>query len=139
MTLDADIASRLKRDANGQVDVVVTSLQAPAEVWANRTPDAGHWLGVRLIGTKSNRDGIGAVITIAASADPRWARQWNHMTTAVGYANAVPASREFIPDEIKNDPVVFPPADAKLYTPALATQSYERSRNRLWTRIKAGR
>jgi putrescine transport system substrate-binding protein len=61
------------------------------------------------------------------------------ITTAVGYANAVPASLEFIPDEIKNDPVVFPPSDAKLYTPALATQSYERSRNRLWTRIKAGR
>jgi putrescine transport system substrate-binding protein len=61
------------------------------------------------------------------------------ITTAVGYANAVPASLEFIPDEIKYDPVVFPPSDAKLYTPALATQSYERSRNRLWTRIKAGR
>jgi putrescine transport system substrate-binding protein len=61
------------------------------------------------------------------------------ITTAVGYANAVPASLEYIPDEIKNDPVVFPPSDAKLYTPALATQSYERSRNRLWTRIKAGR
>jgi putrescine transport system substrate-binding protein len=61
------------------------------------------------------------------------------ITTAVGYANAVPASLEFISDEIKNDPAVFPPPDAKLYTPALATQSYERSRNRLWTRIKAGR
>jgi putrescine transport system substrate-binding protein len=61
------------------------------------------------------------------------------VTTAVGYANAVTASREFIPDEIKNDPVVFPPSDAKLYTPAVATQSYERLRNRLWTRIKAGR
>ncbi len=61
------------------------------------------------------------------------------ITTAVGYANAVPASLEFISDEIKNDPTVFPPPDAKLYTPALATQSYERSRNRLWTRIKAGR
>jgi putrescine transport system substrate-binding protein len=61
------------------------------------------------------------------------------ITAAVGYANAVPASLQFVPDEIKNDPVVFPPADAKLYTPALVTSQYERARNRLWTRIKAGR
>ena len=75
-------------DGDGRIDVVVTSLQAPAEVWVNRTLDAGHWLAVRLVGTKSNRDGIGAVVTIAASSDPRWTRQWNHMTTAVGYASS---------------------------------------------------
>lgn len=61
------------------------------------------------------------------------------ITEVVGYANAVPTSLAFVPDAIKNDPVVFPPADAKLYTPALVTSKYERQRNRLWTRIKAGR
>lgn len=61
------------------------------------------------------------------------------ITAAVGYANAVPASLQFVPDDIKNDPVVFPPAEVKLYTPALATPTYERTRNRLWTRIKAGK
>ena len=61
------------------------------------------------------------------------------ITTEVGYANAVPASLEFVPAEIRNDPVVFPPEDAKLYTPVLATPAYERARNRLWTRIKAGK
>ena len=43
---------------------------------------------MRLIGTKSNRDGIGAVVKIAATADPRWREQFNHMTTAVGYASS---------------------------------------------------
>lgn len=77
-----------------------------------------------------------ALMFINYLLDPKVAAD---ITTAVGYANAVPASLEFIADEIKKDPVVFPPADAKLYTPALQTQAYERARNRLWTRIKAGR
>jgi len=82
-------------DEDGRVDVVVTSLQGPAELWANRSPEAGHWLGVRLIGSRSNRDGIGAVVTVAARADPRWSRQWNHMTTAVGYASSTHAPVHF--------------------------------------------
>ena len=32
------------------------------------------------------------------------------ITSAVGYANAVPASREFIAKDINEDPVVYPPA-----------------------------
>jgi putrescine transport system substrate-binding protein len=61
------------------------------------------------------------------------------ITTAVGYANAVPASREFISKEIESDPVVYPPADIKLYSAPLVGAKYERERNRLWTRIKTGR
>lgn len=61
------------------------------------------------------------------------------ITTAVGYANAVPASRAFIPKDILDDPVVYPPADVKLYVQPLVTPDYERERNRLWTRIKTGR
>ena len=56
---------------------------------------AGHWLRLRLIGTKSNRDGIGAVVTITAGSDPRWRRQFNHMTTAVGYASSTCAPVHF--------------------------------------------
>lgn len=61
------------------------------------------------------------------------------ITTAVGYANAVPASREFIPKEITEDPVVYPPPEVKLYTATLVTPKFERERNRLWTRLKTGR
>jgi hypothetical protein len=74
-------------DQDGRVDVVVSSLQAPAELWRNRS-SGGHWLEVRLVGTKSNRDGIGAVVTLSAASDPRWRQQTNHMTTAVGYASS---------------------------------------------------
>ncbi|MDI3469975.1 MAG: putrescine ABC transporter putrescine-binding protein PotF [Pseudolabrys sp.] len=61
------------------------------------------------------------------------------ITAAVGYANAVPASRPFIPKDILDDPVVYPPNDIKLYVEPLVTPTYERERNRLWTRIKTGR
>jgi hypothetical protein len=43
---------------------------------------------VKLVGTKSNRDGIGAVVKITSGADPRWTQQFNAMTTAVGYASS---------------------------------------------------
>lgn len=61
------------------------------------------------------------------------------ITAAVGYANAVPASRALLPAAIAGDPVVYPPADAKLHVLGLTTPRYERERNRLWTRVKTGR
>ena len=74
-------------DGDGRIDVVVSALGEPAELWHNESP-AGHWLALRLVGTKSNRDGIGAVVKLSASGDPRWREQWNHATTSYGYASA---------------------------------------------------
>ena len=71
-------------DGDGRVDVVVTALGKEAEIWMNRTEGGGHWLDIQLEGTKSNRDGIGAVIKIVT----RVATQYNHMTTTVGYASS---------------------------------------------------
>jgi hypothetical protein len=56
-------------DQDGRVNVVVTALGASAELWHNESIGAGYWLDVRLVGTKSNRDGIGAVVRIASKAD----------------------------------------------------------------------
>ena len=71
-------------DGDGRVDVVVAALGKEAEIWPNRTEGAGHWLDIQLKGTKSNRDGIGAVVKILTNAGP----QYNHMTTSVGYASS---------------------------------------------------
>ena len=67
-------------DKDGKVDVVVTSLAGPTELWQNVSPEDNHWINIRLIGTKSNREGIGARI--------RLGNQSNEMTTAVGYASS---------------------------------------------------
>ena len=74
-------------DGDGRLDVVVSALSDRAELWRNESP-SGHWLELRLVGTKSNRDGTGAVVKLVTASDPRWREQWNHATSAYGYASA---------------------------------------------------
>ncbi len=69
---------------DGKLDVVVTALSAPAEVWMNDSPGENHWLELKLQGTKSNRDGIGAKIRLSAGGQT----QYTHYTTASGYASS---------------------------------------------------
>ena len=71
-------------DGDGRIDVVATALGKEAELWMNRSEGAGHWLDIALEGTRSNRDGIGAVIKVVTKAGA----QYNHMTTSVGYASS---------------------------------------------------
>jgi hypothetical protein len=71
-------------DGDGRIDVVVTALGQPAEIWMNRSGKTGHWLDVALRGSKSNRDGIGARIKLVSKSGT----QYNHMTTSVGYASS---------------------------------------------------
>ncbi len=71
-------------DGDGRIDMVATALGAPAEIWMNTTANANHWIEFALRGTRSNRDGIGAEIAIVTPAG----KQFNHMTTAVGYASS---------------------------------------------------
>jgi hypothetical protein len=69
---------------DGKVDIVTTSLNEPTELWLNESATQHHWLALQLIGTKSNRDGIGAKIKFTTSAGV----QYNHATTSVGYASS---------------------------------------------------
>ena len=71
-------------NGDGRLDVVVSALSAPAEIWMNQSPGANHWLELRLRGVKSNRDGIGARIKVVSKG----ITQYNHVTTAVGYASS---------------------------------------------------
>jgi len=69
---------------DGKLDVVVTALSAPAEIWMNDSPNRSHWLELALRGTKSNRDGIGARIKIVAGGQA----QFNYVSFASGYASS---------------------------------------------------
>ena len=71
-------------DGDGRIDVVTTRLDGPAILFANRSAAQNHWLKLRLVGTRSNRDAIGAKLHLFTSSG----QQWNHVTTAVGYASA---------------------------------------------------
>jgi hypothetical protein len=65
---------------DGRIDVVVSALMDPAELWENITETDGDWLIVKLQGVKANRDGIGAKL--------KWGDQWNVMSTSIGYSSS---------------------------------------------------
>lgn len=51
---------------SGWLDVVITNLDGSPMLLRNRAQNGHHWITVRLVGTKSNRDGIGARVTVRA-------------------------------------------------------------------------
>ncbi|MCU0724937.1 MAG: CRTAC1 family protein [Planctomycetes bacterium] len=53
-------------DDDGDLDVVVACLNSPPLLLENRLPRRGHWLGVKLAGKRSNRDGIGTRVRVTA-------------------------------------------------------------------------
>ena len=65
--------------------MVVTAIDAPLKLFRNVSPAAGHWLALRLIGTRSNRDGLGARVRLTL---PTGNAEFNHATTCVGYASS---------------------------------------------------
>lgn len=70
-------------DNDGRIDAVVTVLNGKVKLFRNVSPPAAHWLQIRLEGVRDNRMGLGARIRIT-TADGK--QQFNHATTAVGYA-----------------------------------------------------
>ncbi|MFY9726184.1 MAG: CRTAC1 family protein [Bryobacteraceae bacterium] len=71
-------------DGDGRLDVVVSAIDAPAEIWMNRSPNENHWIELRLEGTKSNRDAIGARVKLVSKSTT----QFNHVSTTCGYASS---------------------------------------------------
>jgi hypothetical protein len=53
-------------DNDGRMDVLIVDSEGKPLLLHNETPQVGHWLIVRLVGTKSNRDGLGALIKVSA-------------------------------------------------------------------------
>lgn len=72
-------------DNDGRVDAVVTVLNGAVKLFHNVSGGNNHWILLKLVGTRSNRMGIGAQIRITTE-DGR--SQWNEVTTAVGYASS---------------------------------------------------
>jgi enediyne biosynthesis protein E4 len=72
-------------DNDGRVDMVVSVLNGPVKLFHNTTQNSNHWILLKLVGTKSNRMGIGAQIKITTDDGNK---QWNEVTTAVGYASS---------------------------------------------------
>jgi len=53
-------------DNDGRIDALIVAQNEPLAYFHNRTRNAGHFVTFRLEGTGSNRDGVGARVTITA-------------------------------------------------------------------------
>jgi len=66
---------------DGKIDAVVSVLNGRPEIWMNRSQTANYWIILKLVGVKSNRDGLGTKIKITTSLGT----QYNHATTTGSY------------------------------------------------------
>jgi len=73
-------------DHDGRLDVAVTALNAPIELWWNRSAqgNAAHWLQLKLSGRKSNRSAIGAEVRCKTGGR----EQIRTVSSSVGYASS---------------------------------------------------
>jgi enediyne biosynthesis protein E4 len=55
-------------DNDGKIDAFLVNLGAKAKLVHNVSANTGHWLAIKLVGTKSNRDGIGVKVELFAGA-----------------------------------------------------------------------
>lgn len=70
---------------DGLIDIAINCNDGPAVVLMNRGGNGNHWLIVDTIGTRSNRDGIGATIRVVSSPGDE---QYGFVSTAGSYASA---------------------------------------------------
>ncbi len=53
---------------DGRISAVISNMNASPSLLVNQVRTANHWIGLRMVGTKSNRDGIGAKVTVKAGS-----------------------------------------------------------------------
>jgi len=71
-------------DNDGRIDAVVTTNDGPVYILHNETATSNHWLTLKLVGHKSNRDAIGAEVKLTTASGSQFATA----TTASSYLSA---------------------------------------------------
>lgn len=64
-------------DRDGSVDIIVGHLDTPVALLHNQTETDGNWIQLELVGTKSERDAVGARVVVTAGGE-----QFTHWITA---------------------------------------------------------
>jgi hypothetical protein len=71
-------------DNDGDLDLLITANNGPARLLRNDGGNKSQWLRVRTAGTKANRDGIGARVTVTT---PDGKKSWALVKTGSSYAS----------------------------------------------------
>ncbi len=53
---------------DGKISIVISNMNAEASLLVNQVHSTNHWIAIHTVGTKSNRDGIGARIRVKTAA-----------------------------------------------------------------------
>lgn len=72
-------------DGDGDLDIVMTDNGGPARLLRNDGGSKNHWIRLKLVGRDSNRDGIGAKVTVSAGG----VTQTRQLFPAKGYLSSV--------------------------------------------------
>ena len=59
-------------DHDGDLDIIINTNNGPAVLLRNDGGNKNNWLSVRLVGTKSNRSGLGAVVRVESASSKQW-------------------------------------------------------------------
>jgi len=69
--------ARLDWNRDGKADFAVSHLTSPVALVTNQTPRTGHFVAIQLRGIQSERDAIGAQVSVSCGT-----RTWSHQLTA---------------------------------------------------------
>jgi hypothetical protein len=61
-------AAYLDYDHDGDLDIVITTNNGPAHLLRNDGGNRNHWLTLKLVGTRSNRSALGAVVRVESAS-----------------------------------------------------------------------
>src|SRR5580700_3063221 len=108
-------------DHDGDLDVLISSNNGPAHLYRNDGGNRNHWISISTIGTKSNRDGIGAAVTIASASG----KQFNAVRSGSSYASESDRALVFglgQDAEVKSIEVAWPSGTKQSFSNVVANQ-----------------
>lgn len=70
-------------DRDGDLDILLTTNHGPAYLYRNDGANRNNWLCVRLVGVRSNRSALGAVVRLQSASG----RQWNMVRSGSSYCS----------------------------------------------------
>ena len=71
-------------DGDGDLDIIATQVAGPPMLLRNDRPLGNHHVRLKLVGTRSNRDALGATVKITAGGRS----QWREVMTSKSYLSA---------------------------------------------------